>query len=75
VTTEARELATHKGQVVVVVEANRTTHGTLRQALAAIDNCPVKLMVLNKSDDRGPGGYYGYGYGYGYGGDIRADAA
>jgi protein-tyrosine kinase len=75
VTTEARELATHMGQVVVVVEANRTTHGTLRQALAAIDNCPVKLMVLNKSDDRGPGGYYGYGYGYGYGGDIRADAA
>lgn len=75
VTTEARELATHMGQVVLVVEANRTTHSTVKQALAAIENCPVKLLVLNKSGDRGPGGYYGYGYGYGYGNEARADAA
>lgn len=75
VTTEARELATHMGQVVLVVEANRTTHGTVKQALAAIENCPIKLLVLNKSGDRGPGGYYGYGYGYGYGNEARADAA
>lgn len=72
VTTEARELATHMGQVVVVVEANRTTHATVKQALANIENCPVKLLVLNKSGDRGPGGYYGYGYGYGN--DARHDA-
>ncbi|THF61638.1 XrtA-associated tyrosine autokinase [Pseudothauera rhizosphaerae] len=75
ITTEAHELATHMGQVVLVVEANRTTHAAVKQALAAIDNCPVKLLVLNKSGDRGPGGYYGYGYGYGYGNEARPDAA
>jgi len=75
VTTEARELATHMGQVVLVVEAHRTTHAAVKQALAAIDTCPIKLLVLNKSDDRGHAGYYGYGYGYGYGNDARADAA
>jgi receptor protein-tyrosine kinase len=67
VTTESRVLATHMGQVVLVVEAERTTHGHVRQALATIDNCPIRLMVLNKSRERSVGGYYGYGYGYGYG--------
>ena len=72
-TTESRVLATHMGQVVVVVEAERTTHASIRQALATIENCPVKLMVLNKSRERGPGSYYGYGYGYGE--DVRPEAA
>ena len=67
VTTESRVLATHMGQVVLVVEAERTTHGHVRQALSTIDNCPIRLMVLNKSRERSVGGYYGYGYGYGYG--------
>jgi protein-tyrosine kinase len=66
-TTEARVLATHMGQVVMVVEAGRTTNGALRQALSTIEACPIKLMVLNKAREGGPGGYYGYGYGYGYG--------
>lgn len=73
VTTESRVLATHMGQIVMVVEAERTTHATVRQALATIENCPVKLMVLNKSRERGPGSYYGYGYGYGE--DVRTEAA
>ena len=73
VTTESRVLATHMGQIVMVVEAERTTHATVRQALATIENCPVKLMVLNKSRERGPGSYYGYGYGYGE--DVRPEAA
>ena len=73
VTTESRVLATHLGQIVMVVEAERTTHSTVRQALATIENCPVKLMVLNKSRERGPGSYYGYGYGYGE--DVRPEAA
>ncbi|MCK6397347.1 XrtA-associated tyrosine autokinase [Thauera aminoaromatica] len=67
VTTESRVLATHMGQVVLVVEAERTTHAHVRQALAAIEPCPIRMMVLNKSRDRSVGGYYGYGYGYGYG--------
>ena len=73
VTTEARVLATHMGQVVIVVEAERTTHGTIKQALATIEGCPVKLMVLNKSRGQGSGSYYGYGYGYGS--EARPEAA
>ena len=75
VTTESRVLATHMGQVVLVVEAERTTHGHVRQALATIDNCPIRLMVLNKSRERSVGGYYGYGYGYGQGQEQKPEAA
>jgi receptor protein-tyrosine kinase len=72
VTTEARTLASHMGQVVLVVEAEKTTHSSVKQALATIEACPVKLLMLNKgarSKAGGYGGYYGYyGYGgYGYG--------
>ncbi|WP_417067460.1 XrtA-associated tyrosine autokinase [Niveibacterium terrae] len=68
VTTEARALATHMGQLVMVVEAERTTRSMLKQALATVDNCPVKLMLLNKVRHPGRTGHYGvYGYGYGYG--------
>lgn len=63
VTTEARVLASHMGQVVVVVEADSTTHGDVRQALATIEQCPVKMVMLNKLRTVGEGGYYGY-YGY-----------
>ncbi|MDY0045842.1 MAG: XrtA-associated tyrosine autokinase [Thauera propionica] len=73
VTTESRVLATHMGQIVMVVEAERTTHATIKQALATIESCPIKLMVLNKSRERSPGSYYGYGYGYGE--DARTQAA
>lgn len=73
VTTESRVLATHMGQIVLVVEAERTTHATVRQALATVESCPIKLMVLNKSRERSSGSYYGYGYGYGE--DARTQAA
>jgi exopolysaccharide/PEP-CTERM locus tyrosine autokinase len=66
VTTEARVLASHMGQIVVVVQAERTLHSDVKQALAAIDSCPVKLMTLNKARSAAKEGY-GYGYGYGYG--------
>lgn len=73
VTTEARALASHMGQLVMVVEAERTTRSMLRQALATVENCPVKLMLLNKVSRPGHAGHYGvYGYGYGYG---RAESA
>lgn len=63
-TTESRVLASHVGQVVVVVEAERTTHGALESALATLENCPVVLTLLNKSPESEGGSYYGY-YGYG----------
>ena len=67
VTTEARALASHMGQVVMVVSAERTTHADVRNALAAIESCPVRLMLLNRAKAMGRDEYgYGYGYGYGY---------
>lgn len=65
-TTESRVLASHMGQIVMVVQAERTLHGEVKQALSTIENCPVRLMVLNKSRTASAEGY-GYGYGYGYG--------
>ncbi len=67
VTTEARVLASRMGQVVMVVQAERTVQRDVRHALEAIESCPVKLMVLNKVPAAARESY-GYGYGYGYGG-------
>lgn len=63
-TTESRVLATHMGQVVVVVEAGRTTHAVLESALATLESCPVVHTMLNKAPESRVGSYYGaYGYG------------
>jgi protein-tyrosine kinase len=64
VTTEARVLANHMGQIVFVVDAERTLRNDVKRALATIEACPVKLLVLNKARTSGQGAY-GYGYGYG----------
>jgi protein-tyrosine kinase len=65
-TTESRVIATHMGQVVVVVNAEHTLQSAVMQAVATIEACPVKMMVLNQSRQTASEGY-GYGYGYGYG--------
>src|SRR5262245_41819187 len=63
-TTESRALATHMGQIVLVVEADKTTHGTLKSALSTIEACPIIMKVLNKASRSDVGSYYGYrGYG------------
>lgn len=65
-TTEARVLATHMGQVVIVVNAENTAQAAVKQAITTIEACPVKMMVLNQvRSDKADS--YGYGYGYGYG--------
>ncbi|MDP3872647.1 MAG: XrtA-associated tyrosine autokinase [Methyloversatilis sp.] len=70
VTTEAPVLAQSMGQVLIVVEAGRTTHTMVKQALNKVRNCPVRMVVLNKARYARTDGYYGYyGYGYGYGAD------
>lgn len=77
-TTEARVLASHMGQIVMVVEADQTTQATVKQALETIENCPVVLLILNKAARSKVGGYYGYsgyGAGYGYGAQERVGAA
>lgn len=63
VTTEARELATHMGQIVFVVQAESTLQADVKKALATIESCPIKMIVLNQARTTAQGGY-GYGYGY-----------
>ncbi|MEP7154358.1 MAG: XrtA-associated tyrosine autokinase [Betaproteobacteria bacterium] len=66
VTTEARVLATQMGQIVFVVHAESTLQSDVKRALATIEACPIKMMVLNQARTVGQGAQ-GYGYGYGYG--------
>jgi protein-tyrosine kinase len=66
-TTEARVLATQVGQVVMVVQAEKTLRADVQRALATIETCPVRMMLLNMSRASSPAGEYGYGHGYGYG--------
>ncbi|WP_295957131.1 XrtA-associated tyrosine autokinase [Rhodoferax sp.] len=65
-TTESRVLATHMGQIVMVVHAEKTLQVDIQHALSSIEACPVKMMVLNQAKNGVQGGYGGYGYGYGY---------
>jgi hypothetical protein len=58
------------GQIVMVVSAGKTLQADVKRALATIESCPVKLLLMNRSSSLFKGGYgYGYGYegGYGYG--------
>jgi len=59
-TTESRVLASHMGQVVMVMEASKTPINTVKQAFAAVESHPVVLSMLNKY--RGPKGSNAYGY-------------
>jgi receptor protein-tyrosine kinase len=61
-TTESRVLASRVGQVVMVVEADHTTHAQVAQAYAAVEKCPVVLSVLNKCTGKGAREAYGYQY-------------
>lgn len=68
--TESRVLASHMGQVVLVVESNRTRQSAVNQALATVESCPVVMLLLNKVERIGfNSANYGYYSGYGrYGG-------
>lgn len=72
-TTESRVLATHMGQIVMVVQAEKTLQSQVKHALTTIDACPIKLLVLNQSRG-GDQDAYGYGYGYGYGQPAKPSA-
>lgn len=71
-TTESRVLATHMGQIVMVVQAEKTLQSQVRHALTTIEACPVKMLVLNQARG-GDQAAYGYGYGYGYGQESSSD--
>ena len=73
-TTGAAALAPMVGQVVLVVEAYRTTLETLRSALNVLEGVAISGVILNKIRHRavGTGHGYGYGYEYGYGYGYRS---
>ena len=58
--TESRVLATHMGQVILVVAAEQTPQKTVMQAVATIASCPVVLPLLNKASYSDVGAFYGY---------------
>ncbi len=68
-TTEAQALAARMGQIVFVVHAETTLKNHVTHGLATLENCPVKLVLLNAATTPGQGAY-GYGYGYGYGSEA-----
>ena len=61
--TPASVLANHAGQVMLVVRADRTTEGDLREAVALLEGCDHIQLVLNAVSfapgGRRFGGYYG----------------
>jgi exopolysaccharide/PEP-CTERM locus tyrosine autokinase len=60
--SEAGVLASRMGQVVMVVEAGKTSEAVLKNALGRIEPSNVAGLVLNKGEGPGLGYYYG-GYG------------
>ena len=67
-TAEAPVLAKHVGQVVVVIEADKTRQHVVKSALSELDPAKHIGLILNKSRTRPhTHGNYGYNYGYGYG--------
>lgn len=49
--TESAMLAQHVGQIVMVVEASRTTRPRLEEALRMVSACPEVNLLLNKAQD------------------------
>jgi receptor protein-tyrosine kinase len=65
-TSESSVLATHMGQIVMVVEAEKTSQEAVQEALSHIQSCEVVSMLLNKATPS-PGADYYYGYYGSYG--------
>lgn len=51
--TEARELASHMGQLIVVVQADRTLQSQVRQALSIVEGVPQSMLLLNGARRQG----------------------
>jgi protein-tyrosine kinase len=63
-TTEACVLASHMGQVVLVVEAETRPKNEVQNSLALLQN-EIVLLLLNKMREKNEASQYGY-YGYGH---------
>jgi nitrate reductase NapAB chaperone NapD len=73
-TTEAAVLARHMGQVVVVVEANKTPQDAVSRSVEQLEGCANVSLILNKTSQR-ESGAYGYGYGYAQNYRRKAEAS
>lgn len=65
VASPATVLATHVGQLVMVVRADRTTESDLKEAVGLLSGCEDVSLILNgagfAANGRRFGSYYGYG--------------
>lgn len=61
-TNEARVLASQMGQIVLVVEAEKTTQHAVKDTLRQIEACANINLVYNKAKAFSGGDYYGYYY-------------
>jgi protein-tyrosine kinase len=60
-TTESSVLASKVGQVLVVVEASKTSRSAVQRAFTALNHCPVVMSVLNKCESENSSYSYHYG--------------
>jgi receptor protein-tyrosine kinase len=63
-TTEASILTGLMGQVVMVVEAEKTPQSLVKEALGMLNSNQIVGFVLNKTRDALASNFSGYGYGY-----------
>ncbi|WP_036171762.1 XrtA-associated tyrosine autokinase [Massilia sp. 9096] len=63
-TSESRVLASHMGQIVMVVEAQTTTQHAVKEALSQLKECPNVNLIYNKTREI-PGIEETYDYHYG----------
>jgi Mrp family chromosome partitioning ATPase len=63
--SSASVLASHAGQILMVVRADQTAEADLREALDLLSACPHVSLLLNgagfAASGRRFGSYYGYG--------------
>ena len=62
ITSEAHALVGQMGQVVMVVEAEKTTQHAVKEALRQIEACEHIHLIYNKTKSFPGNDYYGYGY-------------
>lgn len=65
-TTEAHVLATHMGQIVLVVEAERTTQHAVKESLRQLEGLPNVNLIYNKTSEFPGTAGYDYQYNYNY---------
>ena len=62
-TSEARVLASHMGQIAMVVESERTTQHAVMEALSQLEGCSNVNLIYNKSRELLGAETYDYHYG------------